>query len=259
LSNRTITLDSNGIKLSGELYLPGDDKSLPYPTVVICHGIPSGVMDPDDPGYPALALEISHRGFAVAIFNFRGCGLSGGNFDLGGWKQDLNVVIDYLWALEETDRSHLFVLGFSGGAAISVCQAAQDKRLAAVAACACPAKFQRLSDAAISGETIEYFRRVGIIRDKDFPSDIGKWLEGFKQVNPLECIARISPRSVLLVHGSQDDLVRIADAKKLFQRALEPKQLRIIKGAGHQLRLDEQLMAEVIGWFESLSGSLTQV
>lgn len=254
MSNKSITLEVDGIRLAGQLYRPGDDKPPPYPVVGICHGIPSGITDPDDPGYPALAERISRRGFVVAIFNFRGCGSSGGNFDLRGWSEDLNALIDHLWSLEETDRSRLSLLGFSAGAAVSLCVAARDSRVAAVAACACPAGFAKLADLRRLNDTIAYFRGIGIIRDDDFPSEPGKWLDGFRQINPLRCIARISPRPLLLVHGSQDELVKADDATQLYRRARQLKQLIIIEGAGHQLRRDERAMAEVIGWLESRGG-----
>ena len=254
MSNKSITLEIDGIELAGQLYLPGGNNSPPYPAVCICHGIPSGNAGPDDPGYPALAERFVGRGFMVAVFNFRGCGLSGGNFDLRGWTRDLKAVIDYLCSLGEVDRSRLSLLGFSGGAAVSVCVAAQDKRVTAVAACACPAKFTTIADLDRLSATVEYFRGIGIIRDENFPLNPDEWLDGLRQVNPLRYIARIAPRPLLLVHGSEDDLVNVADATRLYQQAREPKKLVIIEGAGHRLRRDERAMREVIRWLESRSG-----
>ncbi len=251
MTSKSITLEADGIELIGQLYLPGDDKLLSYPAVCICHGIPSGIADSDDPGYPALAERFAGLGNMVAVFNFRGCGLSGGNFDLRGWTRDLKAVIDYLWSLAEIDRSRLSLLGFSAGAAVSLCVAAGDSRVSAVAACACPAEFTMLADSGRINNTIEYFRGIGIIRDKDFPINPDEWLDGIRQVSPLNCIARIAPRPLLLVHGSEDDLVDVTDATRLFQQAREPKQLVIVDGAGHRLRRDERAMREVMGWFES--------
>jgi len=52
-----VTLTVEGIPIIGQLYLPGGRG--PYPTVCICHGIPSGKpRDPADGGYPELAARI---------------------------------------------------------------------------------------------------------------------------------------------------------------------------------------------------------
>ena len=253
MSVKSFDLKVDGLKLAGQIYVPGDVKASSYPMVIICHGIPSGITNPGDPGYPILAEKISHLGFLVATFNFRGCGMSSGNFDILGWTVDLEFIIDYLWTLPEVDRNRLVLLGFSGGAAVSIFVAARDKRVTALVSGACPAGFAALSDANNLKAGLEYFRGIGIIRDKDFPPHPERWLSGFKQVNPLENIARMAPRPLLLVHGSQDEVVNVDDARRLFNRAREPKRLVIIDGAGHQLRLNEQAMAEVIGWLETLA------
>jgi len=248
--SRVVTLDLEGIKLAGQLYLPGEGNRTPYPTVCICHGIPARVPDPSDRGYPLLAERVCREGFAAFIFNFRGCGASGGNLDLLGWTRDLRVAIDYLWALPEVDRSHLLLLGFSGGAAVSIYVAAQDKRVSAIVTCACPAEFTFLTQADASQSLIEHFRSIGIIRDKDFPHSIEEWLSGFRLISPIKYVAQIAPRPLLLVHGSEDEVVKVTQAHKLYDRAGEPKQIIIIDGAGHRLRLDERAVAIVIDWLK---------
>jgi fermentation-respiration switch protein FrsA (DUF1100 family) len=255
LSPESFELETGGPRLAGRLYPPGGRETSAYPTVVICHGIPSGLVTPGDPGYPALAEQISRLGFFAAHFNFRGCGDSSGNFDILGWTEDLSVVIDQIWKLPEVDRTRLVLLGFSAGAAVSIYVAARDRRVAALAACGCPAGFGALAEAKNLEASLKYFRDTGIIRDKDFPSDLERWRGGFKQVSPLKDIAKIAPRPLLLVHGSKDDVVDPADAHQLFAEACEPKRLAIIGGAGHRLRLDGRAMAEVTAWLCAFAGN----
>jgi dipeptidyl aminopeptidase/acylaminoacyl peptidase len=245
---QNVALDVAGLNITGQLYLPAGQA--PYPVVGVCHGIPARIPDPTERGYPLLAERICREGLAVFIFNFRGTGTSGGNFDMPGWLADLQAVIDFLWALPEVDRSHLKLLGFSGGAAVSVCVAAQDRRVSAVAACACPAQFNLLSGDNIDS-FIERFRSIGIFRDKDFPLSIKKWLDGFNQVSPIDCVADIAPRPLLLVHGDSDEVVDVSHAYRLYQKAGEPRELVLVAGAGHRLRLDEQAMATVIDWLKA--------
>jgi len=249
---RDIVLEVDSLKIGGQLYLPTESEQAPYPTVCICHGIPSGrLADPSDGGYPALAERICREGLAVLIFNFRGTGISEGNLEMLGWTRDLKAVIDYLYALSEVDRSRLSLLGFSGGAAVSVYVAAQDKRVSSVIACACPAEFNFMTGADSASSMVEHFRSIGAIRDKDFPVSKEEWLDGFRLLSPIAYIAEVSPRPLLLVHGSHDETVDVSHARKMYARAGEPKELIIIEGAGHRLRQDDKAMTIVTDWLKA--------
>jgi fermentation-respiration switch protein FrsA (DUF1100 family) len=246
MRTREVALKVDGLDIAGRLYFPAG--KAPYPTVCVCHGIPAGIPDPGDRGYSLLAEQICRHGFAVLIFNFRGTGASGGNLDMLGWTRDLKAVVDYLCALPEVDRSRLCLLGFSGGAAVSVYVASQDKRVSLVAACACPAEFTKTDEPQ---SMIDHFRSIGAIRDKDFPPSAQEWLNGFKLVRPIDYVAGISPRPLLLVHGSKDETVDVGDAYKLYERAGEPKQIVIVEGIGHRLRHSDEAMAVVLSWLKS--------
>ena len=255
--NREITFEVYGLRIVGQLYLPGG-RALP-PTVCICHGIPSDAPAANtrikDRGYADLAENICRQGFTVLIFNFRGTGSSQGNFDILGWTYDLKAAVDYLWALPEVSGSRLSLLGFSGGAAVSVYVAAQDKRISSVAACACPAEFDSLvAEGGKASAIIDHFRNIGIIRDSQFPPSAEDWLDSFRQVRPIGYVSRISPRPLLLVHGGQDEVVAVSHARKLYAQAGEPKQLVIIDGVGHRLRQDEGAMAVVTHWLKAQAG-----
>jgi fermentation-respiration switch protein FrsA (DUF1100 family) len=244
-----VTLEVDGLNIVGQLYLPASN--MPLPTVCVCHGIPAGIPDPNDGGYPLLAEKICHHGFAILIFNFRGAGASGGNLDMLGWTRDLKAVVDYLCTLPEVDRSSLYLLGFSGGAAVSVYVAAQDNRVSSVVACACPAEFTFFTRDDKPESLIDHFRSIGAIRDDDFPSSVAEWLNGFKLVRPIDYVAMISPRPLLLVHGSQDETVEVSQAHRLYAQSGEPKRLAIIEGVGHRLRHSEEAMSIVIDCLKS--------
>jgi putative redox protein len=241
-----VALEVDGLNIVGQLYLPAG--RAPYPTVCVCHGIPARVPDPSDRGYAELAEPICAKGFAVLIFNFRGAGASGGNLDILGWTRDLKAMIDYLSTLPGVDKSRLSLLGFSGGAAVSVYVASQDNRVSSVVACACPAEFTFFTQTDNPWSLIDHFRSINVIRDNDFPSSVQEWLNGFELVKPIDYVAGISPRPLLLVHGSQDETVEVGHAHRLYAQAGEPKQLIIVEGAGHRLRHSEEAMAVVIDW-----------
>ncbi|MFC2014393.1 alpha/beta hydrolase [Chloroflexota bacterium] len=243
-----ITLQVDGLKIKGRLYLPSGIYRTPYPAVCVCHGIPSGKPnDPDDGGYPSLAEKICHQGFGVFIFSFRGTGTSEGNLDMPGWSRDLKAAIDYLYDLPGLNKSSLSLLGFSAGAAVSVYVASDDTRISSVIACACPAELEFNDPLSIIG----HFRSIGTIRDKDFPASSDEWIDGFRLIKPLKHISGISPRPLLLVHGSQDETVKVKQAYDLYIEAGEPRQIIIIDGAGHRLKGNDRAMDIVIDWLKS--------
>jgi len=258
--NRIVALEVEGLKISGQLYLPGGGGQAPYPTVCVCHGIPHGSSatnsDVSDRGYPLLAEMICREGFVVMIFNFRGTGESDGNFDILGWTRDLRAAVDYLWVLPEVNRSRLVLLGFSGGAAVSIYVAAEDKRISSLVACACPAEFSSfLTEGDEPQSLVDHFRSIGTIRDERFPHSAEEWLANFALVSPVKYVAEIAPRPLLLMHGSQDKVVDKSHAYRLYSQAGEPKQIIIIDGEGHQLRQSDRVMAQVIDWLKTQTRS----
>jgi alpha/beta superfamily hydrolase len=249
METREIRLKANGLKLVGELHVPSRDKI--HPTLCICHGIPATPPDPTDTGYAQLAQRFCNAGFNTLIFNFRGTGKSEGNLDILGWSQDLRAAIDFLYNLKQVDKAHFYLLGFSGGAAVSVYTAAQDPRVSAAVTCACPADFHSLSQKETPLDTIQRFRQIGAIRAKDFPPSIEDWQKGFETITPINCVDKISPRSLLLVHGDADELIPLEHAHKLYKKAKEPKELKIIPGAKHRMRLEKSAMDFVLDWLKA--------
>ncbi len=246
-----VVLRVDNISIVGQLFLP--DEEPPYRTVCLCHGAPSGnPPEPGDGGYPALAEGMCREGLAAFFFNFRGTGDSGGNMDLAGWTRDLQTAIDYLWEQENIDKSHLCLVGFSAGAATSVCVASKDERITGVAACACPAEITPFN-ADNNWETlIENFRNIGAIRDDDFPPSVAEWIEGAKSIDPIKHIGGIAPRPLLLVHGSLDQTVPVEHAHRLYEKAGTPKKLVVIEGTGHRLRREERAVGAILEWVKSM-------
>ncbi len=251
IRKENISLKVNGLNLVGEVYFPETEAQL-HPALCICHGVPAAAYNPADVGYPALAQKFCAAGFITLIFNFRGAGKSQGNLDLLGWSQDLKAALNFLSNLKEVDKAHICLLGFSGGAAVSVYVAAHDSRVSSLAACACLTDFSFLTDDEEKVlSLIQHFRSIGVIRDKGFPPSAEKWLDGFNAISPIRWINGISPRPLLLVHGSEDDIIPVSHAWKLYERAKEPKQITIIPGAKHRLRLEDKAMAITLDWLKN--------
>jgi uncharacterized protein len=249
MKTKNVSLKSDRFKLVGELFIPSENG--PCPALCICHGIPATPYNPGDSGYAVLAQTFCAAGFITLTFNFRGTGKSQGDLDMLGWSRDLQAAIDFLYNHKKTDKTHLGLLGFSGGAAVSVYVTAHDPRVSSLVACACPADFSLLTDMENVIPTIDHFRQIGVIRDKQFPPSIKEWLNGFNVISPINWIDRISPRPLLLVHGTADETVSSEQAHILYQRAKKPKELAIISGGKHRLRLEEEAMTTVMDWLKA--------
>jgi dipeptidyl aminopeptidase/acylaminoacyl peptidase len=249
-----ISWKSNGLRICGEVYIP-PGRSRPYPALVICHGIPAKVKGADDRGYPLLAERFCQEGFFVLIFNFRGAGLSEGNFDILGWTQDLEGALDYLVLRPELDQKRVFLLGFSGGAAVSIYVAAHRKEIAALVSCASPAEFGDLIRGKGLEEFLTHARDVGIIKDGNFPASIKEWKKGFRIVKPLDWVDRIPPRPLLILHGTEDDVVDVSHARNLYEKVEGKGELFLIEGAGHRLRADERAVRKAIEWLKRIAFS----
>jgi putative redox protein len=241
-------VQSEGLRLVGHLARATAVAGAPPPGLVLCHGFPAG------PGgaatsaktYPAFADRVAgETGWTVLTFNFRGTGASEGDFSLGGWVTDLKAAIE---VLAEEGVSGVWLAGSSTGGALALCVAATEARVRGVAALAAPATFDVW--AAHPRRFLEHCRQIGVIRSSAFPSDLDAWGRELSEIRPLDMIARIPPRPILLMHGTDDDTVPVQDTHTLATQAGADVELRLVPGAGHRLRHDPRAVAFLLGWME---------
>jgi fermentation-respiration switch protein FrsA (DUF1100 family) len=76
-------------------------------------------------------------------------------------------------------------------------------------------------------------------------------MTGFNKLNPIACIKDISPRPLLIIQGTNDGVVDPQSALALYDQAGEPKDILLLEGAGHRLRLEEHAMDGAINWLTS--------
>ena len=107
----------------------------PFALIVICHphSLYGGSMY--NHVIEAVAQKAIQKGLASLRFNFRGVGRSGGRFGDGiGEQEDLRAVLSYAEDLKTIDRKKIGVCGYSFGSRVALAVAAEDPRIAAVAA-----------------------------------------------------------------------------------------------------------------------------
>jgi uncharacterized protein len=124
---------SDGLSLEGELRMPEGE---PRASSVICHPHPLGGGSKDHPILWAIRGDLTHRGFAVLSFNFRGTMGSAGTY-AGGRDETRDVDAAIGRVRQESDGPTL-VCGWSFGAAVALREALGDERVSALALIALP-------------------------------------------------------------------------------------------------------------------------
>jgi putative redox protein len=218
------------------------------PGLVIAHGFPhlKDAARLSASSFPELAERIAtEMGWMALVFTFRGCGDSGGDFSLLGWRDDLLSASAFL---RNTDGvKGVWCAGFGTGGALSVCAAAIDRRIRGVATMGAPADFDDWANHP--RRLLQHARDTGIIHSSAFPPAFDPWAREIRQVRAVADIEHLRPRPLLVVHGSDDEVVPVFDARILADEHGEAD-LRIIEGGGHQLRHDPRAVAVLLGWLD---------
>ena len=242
---------SGGLRLAAHLARPQSSAGGPTPGLVLCHGFPSGASGAATSAqtYPELADRIAaEAGWTVLTFNFRGTGPSEGSFSLGGWLSDLRAAVDHLIGMPEVDG--VWLCGASTGGSLAVCAAGEDERVRGVATLSARADFDDW--AAHPRRFLDHARDIGVITDPRFPANFDAWARELREIRPVALVAKLPPRPLLLVHGSDDEVVPAIDARTLAD-CHGDAELRVVAGAGHRLRHDPRAVAVLLGWLERQS------
>jgi alpha-beta hydrolase superfamily lysophospholipase len=181
------------------------------------------------------AKMLHDAGYSVLMFDCRGHGTSDGDgrtLSLGVREhRDVEAAVAYL--KQNRGMKRVAVQGCSQGAVSAIEAAAEDKSIDGVIA---EASFASLYE----------IMTVGTNRARPdlkpwfvaMMTDIAVWKMGGRGLaGPVDAVAQIAPRPVLLMQGSDDEVVPPNDVQVLYDHAREPKSIWIGDGAGHcQLR-----------------------
>jgi uncharacterized protein len=215
--------------------------------VVLCHDLPRPKGSAADVAltYPALADRLTREtGWRVVTAALRGATESAGDFSALGWLDDLT----FLAETEIPETSSRLVIGFGFGGVLALHLAGGDERVEGVACLGTPADLAPLARDA--DRFLARCRQTGVIKTPGFPSSTEAWAKELSVLHPAEDASLLKGRPLLLVHGSDDPDVPLADARSLADAATGPSELHVVLGAGHWLRADPRAIAILVGWLE---------
>lgn len=171
-------------------------------------------------------------GFNLLYFDFRALGESGGKTSSIGYLEtkDVQAAIKYLKDTRPGACEKLGLYGLSMGGMVAICEGARNKEVDCVVAEASYYSFRRVvSRWAWVKHRVPYFPIIPIILHY-----IRRNLNANpERYSPKYNIAKIAPRPVFIIHGRYDNVVPAAQAKMLFKKAGDPKEIWLVPGAKH--------------------------
>jgi dipeptidyl aminopeptidase/acylaminoacyl peptidase len=290
MQTRSISFFSEGVRLAGTLFAPGDLRSGERRAgIVLCHGY-TGVRNLY---LPDIATVLCEAGYVVLTFDYKGWGDSDGpKSRLAPYSRviDAQSAVTWLGAQEIVDPERLGIYGTSYGGATVVWVAAVDPRVKCVVSVVGVGNGQRwmrsvrrpdeyhdlLQRSAedrvrrvMEGHSALAERTEILLPDRqsaELAAAARRGNPGAVSQIPLEFIDdtlgfnaewvvdRIAPRPVLFITTDNDRLVPQEESEALYRRAGEPKRLVILRGFGHyEVYAGEafrQVMAETLPWFQ---------
>jgi fermentation-respiration switch protein FrsA (DUF1100 family) len=176
-----------------------------------------------------LGSRLAAVGVTALRFTHRGCGAGGpdpsdGAFEdttLTGRIEDFRAALDALPSLGVT-TNRVGAIGSSYGGMVVL--AALDPRVAALALMATPIEIPTDAPPLQVGSDLIALESGALVK-RAFLEDTARY--------DLPTAVREYRRPTLIVHGTEDEVVPVEHALRLYKAALEPKRLEIVEGADH--------------------------
>jgi fermentation-respiration switch protein FrsA (DUF1100 family) len=203
-------------------------------TIVFSHGNAGSIGH-----HLGFVMWLVEANFNVMLYDYRGFGKSAGTVDRRGMLDDVKAAFDYVTKRDDVDPERLVSMGHSLGGAKSITALAEApvRGLRAVIIDGAFASYQTMAR-VFAGQL-----GAGLVTDEWAPKDF---------------VDRLAPVPLLVVHGSDDEVVPFSQGKILYDNANPPKTLFEVKNGRHGDALARDQGAyrrKLIEWLDEVLGS----
>ena len=195
-----------GLSLSG-WYLPG--RGEPHAALMYSHGNAGDIRD-----WVHAAPPFVEAGVSVLVWDYRGYGRSEGVPSEKGLYRDGEAIWQWLHQRASQERLPSFLLGKSLGSAVAI-------HVAAIQAESERAPAGLILDSAFTSMS-EVIANVAPVPRALIP----QLYENVEQAPAIRC-------PTLVIHGGRDQLVPVAQGRRLYEALTAPKAMQILERAGH--------------------------
>lgn len=217
---------ADGLTLHGWFIPP--DPTGDGATLVFAHGLGS------NRGGLLSQAALLHRegGYGALLYDARNHGASDGTVTTLGYNEihDVYAALDYLARRPEVAPDRIALIGESMGGAAVVRAAANRPDVRALVV---QSSFSSLEDNIAEG--VEQVTGLPAFPFAPLIIFFGEREAGIRisDVRPVDDIARLSPRPVLIMHGTADTLIHYSNGQRLYDAAGEPRTLYLIEDGWH--------------------------
>ena len=191
--------------------------------VLLLHGVKSNRLQMVN-----RARFLQEAGYDVLLFDFQAHGESNGTQITFGYLESLDAESAYNYLADRVCNPSIAVIGVSLGGASALLGEVKTKAKVLILEAVYPT-----IEEAIKDRMRIYFGSFGgylsPLLTLQIPPRLGI---GIDQLRPIDAMDKVEG-ALLLIAGEQDKHTTIEESKCMFRRAKEPKEMWIVKGAGH--------------------------
>ena len=233
---------ADGTRLSG-WFIPAKEQKKALGSVIHFHGNAQNMS-----AHYSFVSWLPACNFNLFVFDYRGYGKSEGEVTREGVFEDSIAAVRYIKTRTDIDQHKIILFGQSLGGANAL---------------------------AVAGT--QHFEGIaGIVTESAFSTyksvatDHAGWLTPFSLLligndySPKKAVGNIAPIPLVLIHGTQDQVVEYKHAEKLYHAAAEPKALWTIQGGRHtealgrfKAQMGPRLLQQFKQWVEDVDSPPT--
>jgi len=255
MSEENISFTSNGAKtIVGVLHHPAGES--PRGAIILCHGMDSSK---NSEKLVSLARALAGRGFLTLRFDFAYVGESSEKFEditYSGEVEDLRAACSFM---HHRFSGEIGILGSSMGGTVALLFAAEDPAIAALVTIAAPVHPEAFPRRALSPKGLQKWRDRGFTFYNGQRLNLAL-LEDLETINVVKSARKIAC-PLLIIHGEEDEVVPVEEARELNGCVSAKKKLLILKGTDHRLSNPatlQQALSEAVDWLTEHVGHLTK-